>query len=158
MNSSSFPLAPRLVSVLLPATATMAITNVNDWLAVCLPLVATALAEYVPAGVVLLAVTTNVPLCPPVPAMNCELTPLGKLLAVTLTELPGFAPPMVTPSCVGVPSIAVLEHGCPGAGTNPTFRERSQFCPENTLVSCHVERRRRMGFFRKANYQMVISG
>src|SRR5438132_2725473 len=38
--------------------------------------------------------------------MNCELTPLGKLLAVTLTELPGFAPPMVTPSCACVPSCA----------------------------------------------------
>jgi len=84
--------------------ATIAITKTNDWLAVRVPLVTTTLAEYVPAGAVLPATKESVPWSPPAAGVNCEVTPLGKLLAATETELPVFAPLTVTSTVPGVPS------------------------------------------------------
>src|SRR2546421_301566 len=73
--------------------------------------------------------------------MNCEVTPLGKLLAVTVNELPGFTPPMVTTSCVGVPSCAattVLEDSDIVAGgparQDTHFHQNLQWCSFSTRV------------------------
>ena len=67
---------------------------------------AVTLAEYVPAGEVLPAVKESVPLSPPAAGANCEVTPLGKLLAATVTELPVVMPPRLTPTVPGLPSCA----------------------------------------------------
>ena len=82
----------------------MAITSANGWLAVRVPSVTTTFAEYVPAGAELEAIKDRVPLDEPTADANCEVTPLGKLLAVTDIELPVLAPLTVTPTVPGVPS------------------------------------------------------
>src|SRR6516162_185158 len=69
-------------------------------------MVAVTLAEYVPAGEAVPAVKESVPLNPPVAGANCAVTPLGKLLAPTVTELPVGIPPRLTPTVPGVPSCA----------------------------------------------------
>jgi hypothetical protein len=84
--------------------AAIAITKTKDWLAVRVPFVTATLAEYVPAGVVLPATKESVPLSPPTAGANCEVRPLGKLLAATETVLAVFAPPTVTTTVPGVPS------------------------------------------------------
>jgi hypothetical protein len=103
MNCSSFPPTPRLVSTLFVRDAAIAITNINDWLAVRVPFVTPTLAEYVPAGVALPATKESVPVNPSAAAANCEVTPLGKLPAATETALPVFAPLTVTATVPGVP-------------------------------------------------------
>jgi hypothetical protein len=104
MNSSNLPLTPRVVSTAFATNAEIAITSVNGWLAVRVPSVATTFAEYVPDAVVDVAVKERVPLDPPVAGTNCEVIPVGKLLAVTDTELAELAPLTVTPTVAGVPS------------------------------------------------------
>jgi len=104
MNSSNFPLTPRVVSTAFETDAAIAITSVNGWLAVRVPSVATTFAEYVPDGVVVAAVKERVPPDPPDAGVNCGVTPLGKLFAVTDTELAELAPLTVTPTVPGVPS------------------------------------------------------
>jgi hypothetical protein len=104
MNSSSFPPTPRVVSTAFAMDAAIAITSVNGWLAVRVPSVATTFAEYVPDGVVDAVVKERVPPDPPVAGTNCEVTPLGKLLAVTDNEPAELAPLTVTPTVPGVPS------------------------------------------------------
>jgi hypothetical protein len=84
--------------------AAIAITKTNDWLAVRVPFVTTTLAEYVPAGALLPATKESVPLNPPAAEANCEVTPLGKLLVATETELAVFAPLTLTSTVPGVPS------------------------------------------------------
>jgi len=104
MNSSNLPPTPRVVSTVLATDAEIAITRVNGWLAVRVASVATTFAEYVPDGVVDAAVKERVPPDPPAAGVNCELTPLGKLLAVTDNEPDELAPLTVTPTVPGVPS------------------------------------------------------
>ena len=104
MNSSSFPPTPSVVSTAFATDAAIAITSAKDWLAVRVPSVATTFAEYVPDGVADVAVRERVPLDPPDAGVNCEVTPLGKLLAVTDDEPGELAPLTVTPKVPGVPS------------------------------------------------------
>ena len=104
MNSSNLPPTPRVVSTALAADAAIAITGTNGWLAVRVPSVTTTFAEYVPDGVVDAAVKERVPPDPPAMGINCEVTPLGKLLAVTDIGLAGFIPLTVIPTVPGVPS------------------------------------------------------
>src|SRR6266702_211166 len=104
MNSSNLPPTPRVVSTALATDAAIATTSTNGWLAVRAPSVTTTFAEYVPDGVVLVAIEERVPPDPPAAGTNCEVTPIGKLLAVTDTELAELAPLTVTPTAPGVPS------------------------------------------------------
>src|SRR5215469_6129585 len=101
MISSNFPLTPRVVSTAFETDAETAITSVNGWLAVRVPSVATTFAEYVPDGVVDVAVRERVPLIPPAAATNCVVTPLGRLVAVTDSELAELVPLTVTPTVPG---------------------------------------------------------
>jgi hypothetical protein len=57
-----------------------------------------------PAGAVVLAIKESVPLDPLAAAANCEVTPAGKLLAATETEVAVSAPLTVTATVPGVPS------------------------------------------------------
>src|SRR2546429_9920723 len=82
----------------------MAITSTNGWLAVRVPSVTTTFAEYVPDGVVLVATKERVPVNPPAAGTNCQVTPLGKLLAVTDSELAELAPLTVAQTAAGVRS------------------------------------------------------
>src|SRR5438046_2712691 len=84
--------------------AAISITSTNGWLAVRVPSVTTTFAEYVPDGVVLVATKERVPVNPPAAGTNCQVTPLGKLLAVTDSELAELAPLSVAPTAAGVPS------------------------------------------------------
>ena len=104
MNSSSLPPTPRVVSTLFATEAATAITSTNGWLAVRVPSVTSTFAEYVPDGVALVAIKERVPLNPTAAGTNCEVIPLGKLLAVTDIELAELAPLTVTPIVPGVPS------------------------------------------------------
>src|SRR5215472_16220260 len=96
MNSSNLPPTPRVVSTAFATDAEIAITSVSGWLAVRVPSVATTFAEYVPDGVVDAAVKERVPPDPPVAETNCDVTPLGKLFAVTDTELAELVPLTLT--------------------------------------------------------------
>src|ERR1700756_925468 len=98
MNSSSLPPTPRVVSTVFATSAAIAITSTNGWLAVRVPSVTTTFAEYVPAGAELVAIKERDPLDEPAADTNCEVTPVGKLLAVTDIELPVLAPPTGTPT------------------------------------------------------------
>ena len=104
MNSSNFPPTPKLVSRAFATDAAIAITSANGWLAVRVPSVTTTFVEYVPDGVVDVAVRERFPLNPPAAGTNCVMTPLGKLLAVTDSELAELVPLTVTPTLPGVPS------------------------------------------------------
>src|ERR1700739_4584189 len=100
MNSSNLPPTPRVVSTAFATDAAIAITSVNGWLAVRVPSVTTTSAEYVPDGVVVAAVKERVPPNPPAAGVNCEVTPLGKLLAAT--DAADLAPLTVTPTVAGI--------------------------------------------------------
>ena len=104
MNSSNFPPTPRIVSTAFATDAAIAITSARGWLAVRVPSVTATFEEYAPDGVVDVTVNERVRPDPPVAGTNCEVTPLGKLLAVTDTELAEFVPLTVTPTIPGVPS------------------------------------------------------